>query len=521
MISPVLNNQRVDKKVIDGHRALRKLARMHLIDFGRYMRPDLAIAPHQELVANKLEQVFEYMASKGKRGIGRLMIMMPPQYTKTTWASQFFPAWTLGRLPDSHFILTSYAADLAIESSQKVRDMIAGDRYTNIFGENSPIVDPVEIKSDSRSNASWKICLPYRGELMATGVGGGITGRTADCVIIDDPFKNRPEADSLKNQEDVMKWYGSAVFSRARNGTAIILFHTRWNPLDLAGRLLRASITDPEADQWEVLCLPAEAYEEEYYSKDIEEQRKKMMEGLFIPLADPLGRKPGEVLWPAEFPEEFVHKTKANLGAQGNILDWYALHQQQPRREEGELFSAPDFLIKERHELPAGLRWVRYNDLAISGKRQADFNCSIAMAVDKDANLWLRDRLYEKGWDNYKRVVKNSMLSDMEKGTEWGFENNSFQELALRELQNDRDLIGVIMRGVPATGDKVTRARPFSSRTKARKVFLIRGPWIESFISEAIDFREDCTHDDQIDTCSGGMEMLGQSRTVRMHSAVA
>jgi predicted phage terminase large subunit-like protein len=215
-----------------------------------------------------------------------------------------------------------------------------------------------------------------------------------------------------------------------------------------------------------------------------------------------------------------LEKTRINLETQGNAADWFALYQQQPRPQEGEMLSADDFIIKEKHEVPPGLHWVRYCDLAISEKRQADFNSSIAMAKDKEANLWLRDRIKEKGWDQAKRAFKHAMRSDNEKGTEWGFEANAFQELAVRELQNDPDLIGVTMRGIKAVGDKVSRFRPFASRAKAKKVFLVRGSWNESFIGEMIDFPRG-QHDDDADSCSGGMAMLEEPRTTRMHSAVA
>jgi predicted phage terminase large subunit-like protein len=290
--------------------------------------------------------------------------------------------------------------------------------------------------------------------------------------------------------------------------------HTRWNRLDLTGELLRKAIQDPLADQYEVLCLPAIAYEPEEYAKDIEDQRASMREGIWKNLVDPLGRKAGEALWPSEFDREMLVSVKANFETSGNLGDWFALYQQFPRPPEGQFFGAADFKIIDR--APDGLRWVRYNDLAVSEARAADFNASVAEAVDKDANLYLRDMIRIKGWDEFAADVKSAMRTPAEKGTEWGFEDNAFQMLAFKQFIKDPDLIGISIRGITAEKDKVTRARPLKGRAKAGKVFLVRGPWNEAFIAEAVDFWTGL-HDDQIDSASGGLEMLETPKTIRLH----
>ncbi|HEY4692471.1 MAG TPA: hypothetical protein VIH16_03485, partial [Bellilinea sp.] len=114
--------QRIGPVEARAERARRELAKRRLAQFGQYMMPDWVIAPHQQLMAEYLEQVERYIATHGREGIGRLIIELPPQHTKTTWASQVFPAWLLGKRPDSNIILTSYGADLAGENSRKVRN---------------------------------------------------------------------------------------------------------------------------------------------------------------------------------------------------------------------------------------------------------------------------------------------------------------------------------------------------------------------------------------------------------------
>ena len=508
--------QRITPAVARAERAQRALAKRHLVDFVRYMMPEWVIAPHMELMAEKLEQVYRYIATGGQEGIGRLIIEMPPQNTKTTWACQMFPSWVLGKRPNSNIILTAYGAELAGENSRKVRNMISGDRYQNVFGERSALEEYVDISADSRSTTSWSLREPHRGGVIAAGVGGGITGRPADLLVVDDPFKNRQEADSLQYRKSVISWFGSSAMTRLRKGSAVVIMHTRWHRLDLTGELLRASVQNARADQWEVLCLPAIAYEPEEYAADEENQRAKMREGIYLNLSDPLGRKAGEVLWPDQFPRSMLDGIRASLEAQGNSGDWHALYQQRPRPQEGDFFGAADFKTIERHQLPKDLRWVRYCDLAISKSARADWNSSVAIAVDKTANLYLRDMIRIKGWVEFKSRIKTSMMSEEERETEWGIETNAFQELAFQEFINDPELIGVAVRGIPVTDDKVMRARPLQGRAKAGKIFLVPGPWIEVFIAEFVDFPTGA-HDDQVDTASGGLQMLATPRSTRLH----
>jgi len=508
--------ERITPVEAQAERARRELAKRRLAQFGQYMMPDQILGPHHFLLCKKLEQVERYIASGGTEGIGRLIVEMPPQHNKTTWAAQRFPAWLLGRRPDSNIILTSYGADLASENSRKVRNMITSDRYSNVFGERSTLEEPVDISTDSRSSTSWALRAPHQGGVIAAGVGGGITGRPADLLVVDDPFKNREQADSLQYRKSVISWFGSSAMTRLRKGSAVVIMHTRWHRLDLTGELLRAMVQDERADQWDILCLPAIALEPEEYAVDEAQQREKMREGIYLNLSDPLGRKPGEVLWKEQFPRSILDSLKASLEAQGNGGDWHSLYQQQPRPQEGDYFGAGDFKVIERNQLPAGLRWVRYCDLAISKSTRADWNSTIAIAMDASANLYLRGMIRARGWIEFKSRIKTAMLTEEELGTDWGVENNAFQELAFQELISDPDLIGVAIRGITVSDDKVMRARPLQGRAKGGKVFLVRGPWIEAFIAEFVDFPTGA-HDDQVDTASGGLQMLATPKTTRLH----
>ncbi len=490
-------------------RIAREKARRHLVDFGSYVLPWWKPAKVHQLIGDALEEVFRFIDSGGGEGNGSLIIEMPPQHGKTTEVSQLFVSWLLGKRPDSRVLLTSYGADLAQDNSREVQKIVTGERFAAVFGKTSAVEDPVQISDDSTSKASWRLGEPHRGGVVAAGVGGPVTGKPADLIVIDDPFKNREEAESPEERKKKLKWLTSSVMSRMRKGTAIVMIHTRWHREDLIGQMLKAMMTDVKARQWKVLSLPAFPLEIDEYAVTADDQKKSMLEGLFKSYQDPLGRLPGtkEPLWEAEFPAETLEQIRATLEASGQLADWYALYQQQPRPAEGVFFGAADFQIIE--QAPQGLQWVRYIDLALSEKRTADFNACVAAAMDRYGNLFLRDMMRARGWVEFRERLNAAMLSDLELGTIWGVEDVAFQALAFQELMAERELAAVAICLVKPLGDKVQRARPLQTRGKAGKIYLVRGPWTQAFILEMLDFPSG-GHDDQVDTASGGLQMIAE-----------
>jgi len=188
------------------------------------------------LIAERLEAV--------ERGeIDRLMIFMPPRHGKSELASKRFPAWCLGRNPRRQIIAASYNSDLANDFGRNVRNIVAEPEFRQVFPDVSLATD---------SAAANRMNTNHGGAYVAAGVGTAVTGRGANIALIDDPFKDREEADSERRRELVWDWYRSTLYTRLMPGGAIVLIQTRWHEDDLAGRLL-----DQERDQWEVLELPA------------------------------------------------------------------------------------------------------------------------------------------------------------------------------------------------------------------------------------------------------------------------
>lgn len=490
----------------------REKARRHFLDFCGYVDKRYpAEAAHLKLLAEKLEQVAEYVLSGGQRGISRLMVFMPPRYWKSNTCSQKFPAWLLGRDPEKRIILASYGADLATEHSGKVRDLIEGERYRNVFGDRSSMELPVEINQDKRSAQAWAL-QGHNGGMVSAGVGGALVGKGGHILILDDPTKNREEAASESNRKKVVTWYRSTFYTRQEDHAAIIVIMTRWDQEDIAGVLLADSVMEPEADQWEVIFLPAIALEQGEYPQTEEQIRENLLRGVYIPAADQLGRVPGQPLWPEKHSADQLRKIAANI----EDFEFVSQYQQMPRLAIGGFFDDGDWQYVEK--VPDGLRWYAYMDLALGESETSDFNVTGAVALHGE-NLYIRDVYQERELENFLAEVRTRMLSEHERGTVWGVEDVAFQKLVFREFMKDRALVTTEILPVIPRGDKVERARAWRRRAKARRVFLARGAWNKSFVRQAASFPKG-RHDDMIDFVSGCVQMMaedaGENKTVSL-----
>lgn len=505
MSEQIVSTQRISKEEARAERARRERARRHLMPFATYVAPFYKPARHHDLVAEYLEQVELYLETKGEQGIGRLIILEPPRYGKTEEAARLFPAWVLGKLPDSRVIVTSYGADLAQDDSRAVRNYVLGDRFQAVFGERSVYEDPVMLSDDSRSKANWDLAEPYRGGVVSAGIGGGITGKGAHLLIVDDPFKSREDAESEIYRRKVMDWYRSVAYQRLEDGGAIVIMHTRWHPDDLVGQLLKQMASDdPLADQWTVLSLPAVAYEKKEYPTTEEQFRENLLRGLYIPYEDPLHRLPGEPLWPEKFNETALAKKRANT----DDLEWSSLDQQLPRPQSGGFFDEVNIRVIEK--APEKLAWCAYMDLALGESKTSDLNAVILMTLDPTSGDVIgRDLIQVRDLDEFMKQVKTAMLDVKNKEVIWGVEDVAFQSRVFKEFIKDPLLARVAIERVRPDGDKVTRARPVQMRAREGHFALVRGPWNLTAIRQMVAFPNG-RHDDIVDTVSGGVQMIAE-----------
>lgn len=234
------------------------LARKTLIGFTLFTKDDYETNWHHQVVAKALERVLE-----GK--CRRLMIFQPPQTGKSELVSRRFPAYVFGKKPDTKIIACSYNASLAQDMSRDVQKIMSTNEYRALFPETHLAEvryekDPMtgrRTHQEKRTQGQFDI-VSRRGSYLAAGIDGPITGKTADIGILDDPIKNRAEAESEVYRDRVWEWYKSAFATRQFGSDgAIVIAMTRWHQDDLAGRLLELAKSNPAADQWDVVLLPA------------------------------------------------------------------------------------------------------------------------------------------------------------------------------------------------------------------------------------------------------------------------
>jgi len=423
---------------------LKRRARNELIPFTLWTFPGYRYARHLGRLAQALEAV--------ECGIiRRLIVTMPPRHGKSELASIRFPAWYLGRNPDRRIILCSYGADLATRFSRHVRAIIESPRFQGVF-------PGVRLAQDSRAVDAWDLA-GRRGGMKAAGVGGSLTGHGANLLLIDDPVKNREEADSETVRQSIWDWYTSTAYTRLEEDGAVVVIQTRWHQDDLTGRLLAMQGTDPAADIWHTLHLPA--------------------------LTDD-----GEPLWPEKYSREDLERIRATAGAR----DWQALYQGRPAPPEGSIFRLADIRIEDR--IPEGLRWCRGWDLAASARTSADYTVGALCAVDHANTLWIRD-IYRRRQTWPETVRDMVALATQEPGVIWAIEQAGFQTAAVQQLVADARFNGICIRGIEADRDKVTRALAWSGR----QVRLVRAGWNQELIAEMLAF-PNAAHDDQVDAIS-------------------
>lgn len=267
----------------------RKKARGSFSHYCAYRLPsDMRMAPHHALLTEQLNRI-----ETGE--IDRLLVMMPPGSAKSTYGSVYFPEYFIGRNPQLSVIAGSHTAELAERFGRRVRNGVGDEQFKALFSQ-------VTLAADSTAAGRWGT--NHGGEYTAVGVGGSITGRRGDLIVVDDPVRSREDADSERVREKTWDWWTNDLLTRLKPHGRIVVIMTRWHEDDLAGRLL-----EREPQRWTVIKLPMIAGDN-----------------------DLLGREPGERLWKEWFTDEMVRQ------AQQDPRSWISLYQQEPRPVEGAEF---------------------------------------------------------------------------------------------------------------------------------------------------------------------------------------
>lgn len=344
--------------------------------------------------------------------IKRLMVTMPPRHGKSELCSKYFPAWYLGTHPEDRIILCSYEADFAATWGQKVRDIFK--EHKTVFGVN--------VNDRSAARNRWDIA-GHRGGMGTAGVGGPITGKGAEILIIDDPVKNAEQANSPTYREKAKDWYKSTAYTRLTPTGKVILIQTRWHEDDLGGWLLSES-----DDDWTVIDLPAIALEDN----------------------DAIGRSKGEALWPELWTTDKLLQRKAELGEY-----WFsAMYQQQPQPLEGGILRRA--WLQYYDSLPGSISnsstytgW----DLAISEKETADYTCSCTVKYNN-----IDGKLYIVDWTRERIDFPTQIQAVLNKYSQYNSDIIAIEEVAYQAaLPQALRKYKLPVKSVKVTKDKVTK----------------------------------------------------------------
>lgn len=457
--------------------ASRILARRRLIEFIKQFYPKYKDGWVHHDICARLEQ-FAKDVEEGRNP--RLMLLMPPRHGKSQIASQMYPAWHLGHYPNHEFIACSYNLPLALKFSRSVRSLLRSEKYKRLF-------DQAVIDDDNQSAEEWRL-LPKKGTIeaggyVAAGIGGGITGKGAHVLVIDDPIKNAEEADSPDIREKIWDWYVSTAYSRLAPGGGVLIIQTCWHDDDLAGRIQTLMREDPEADQFEVIKYPAIAEEDEPF------------------------RKKGEALHPERYTLEALLRIKRVQG----LRFWSALYQQDPVPNEGAYFTKDMIVYRTEGVDPSRMNVYQAWDFAISEKKHNDWNVGVTVGVDYSDNVHVLEVRRFKTSDALE-IVNNmiAMYQNYPKVQILGVEDGQIWR-TMKTLFDKRCAETRIYPSVevqkPIT-DKQVRARPLQGRMRARKVTLpAASPWVDDVIKELLRFPSG-VHDDIVDALAWAVTLL-------------
>ena len=398
------------------------------------------------------------------------MILMPPQHGKSELSTRRFPAWMLGRHPHLPIISASYNADFAADFGRDVRDIISDESYRELWD--------LRLRGDSRAVNRWHT--DRGGSYIGAGIGTGITGRGAGLGLIDDPFKDRQEAESPRIRETVWQWYTSTFYTRLAPEAPIVMTLTRWHEDDLAGRALAAMAAGGE--RWEVLSLPALAGP-----------------------ADELGRREGEALWPERYSLEVLERIRGVLRSRSGsgVQDWESLYQQSPVVVGGNLVKRAWW--RRYRELPGtpSLK-VQSWDTAFKKGQENDFSVCLTLGIF-EPNIY--------GLDRYKERVeypelRRAVVEEAERHNPHGvlIEDRASGQSLIQDLRANTRVPVVAVR--IGDQDKIARLNQATPLIEGGRVWLPEGAeWAEDLINVLAAFPNGA-FDDDADALSQGLNYL-------------
>ncbi|MGO3933445.1 terminase large subunit domain-containing protein [Rhodopseudomonas pseudopalustris] len=409
-------------------------------------------ARHHDATARAIEEV-------EKGNIPFLILVEPPRHGKSEQVSRKLPAWYAGRHPRENVVVATYSDEFAADFGANVRAVMHSPAYKQVFPN---------VKLTRGGAAKDRLQTTEGGLLFFVGRGGALTGRGAHILIVDDLIKDDKEASSQAIRDQAWNWLTRVALTRRQGRKLVILTFTRWHSDDPIGRL-----TDPENP---------------HYNREIAKGIKIISMPAIAEEGDPLGREPGEALWPDgpdQFNLDFLRQQQAL-----DPLGFSALYQGRPSVLDGDLFKRDDVRYWRPEDLPENLRNYCASDHALGQNQRNDPTLLAAFSIDAQSNIYVRSCYWRKQPTN---VVVEAML-DMAQAHKpllwWAGRDHITKSIGpfLRKRMMERETY-INIREVPTIGDKVAGAQAIAGRFAMGKVFWPKGePWVERAINELLAF---------------------------------
>tara|TARA_R100001440_G_scaffold23113_3_gene37605 strand:+ start:298 stop:1809 length:1512 start_codon:yes stop_codon:yes gene_type:complete len=447
-------------------------ARDGFMPFIKRVWPAFIEGRHHKIMGDAFERV-----ARGE--LKRLIINMPPRHTKSEFASYLLPAWFLGRFPDKKIIQTAHTAELSVGFGRKVRNLVDSDDYKTVFPN-------MGLRADSKAAGRWSTS--KGGEYFAIGVGGAVTGKGADLLIIDDPHSEQEGQSADPSVFDkVYEWYTSGPRQRLQPGGAIIVVMTRWHKRDLTGQIVKSSVQRAGTDEWEVIEFPA-----------------------IMPS--------GKSLWPQFWPLEELESLRNELPAP----KWNAQYQQNPTSEEGALVKREWWREWEQDTPPPCEFIIQSWDTAFLKTQRSDYSACTTWGVfyhpddngETQANIILLDALKErlefpelkkKAYEYYEYWEPDACIVEAKAaGTPLIFE--------LRAM-------GILVSEyTPSRGnDKIARVNAVADLFASGNVWRPNTRFAEEVVEEFAAFPAG-EHDDLVDSSTQALLRFRQGGFLRLHT---
>ncbi len=435
-------------------------------------------------VCEELDRFFDEVEAKKSP---RLILCAPPRHGKSELVSRRFPAYALGRNPDLQIIATSYSADLASSMNRDVQRIIDDDPFKEIFPETT--LGQSGRSGFIRTSDKFEV-VGRRGAYRSAGVGGGITGMGADIAIIDDPFKDRKEANSVTVRQSVWDWYTSTLYTRLSSGGGVIVMCTRWHDDDLIGRLLAMRDSGETTEDWRVVNFPAVAEFDEAY------------------------RKRGEALHPERFPIERLEQIQRQIGSR----DWASLYQQHPIPDGGNIFEESWFKYWTPDTLPSSFDAMCASwDMTFKNTNHSDYVVGQVWGR-KGANFYLIDQI--RGRMDFVQTA--SAVMELSK------KYPTVTRRLVEDKANGTAIISALKEKVHGivpvtpTESKESRAYAVTSLFEAGNVFLPNpelNPWVRRELLPELLVFPSGKHDDQVDAMTQALNHLKNSAPWILHKS--